>query len=87
VAELSLYNVLGQRVPQPLWTLGAGRTNLAEVTTQNLAPRYTCARPAQPEHCRSLSNEYWSCPDEQAAVRAWCRETFRLWNCGPSNLD
>ena len=37
VAELSLYNVLGQRVrTQPL-ALGAGRANLAEVTTQNLA--------------------------------------------------
>ena len=37
VAELSLYNVLGQRVrTQPL-ALGTGRANLAEVTTQNLA--------------------------------------------------
>ena len=37
VAELSLYNVLGQRVrTQPL-TLGAGRANRAEVATQNLA--------------------------------------------------
>ena len=37
VAELSLYNVLGQRVrTQPL-ALGAGRANRAEVATQNLA--------------------------------------------------
>ena len=37
VVELSLYNVLGQRVrTQPL-ALGTGRANLAEVTTQNLA--------------------------------------------------
>ena len=37
VVELSLYNVLGQRVrTQPL-VLGTGRANLAEVTTQNLA--------------------------------------------------
>ena len=37
MAELSLYNVLGQQLrTQPL-ALGAGRANLVEVTTQNLA--------------------------------------------------
>ena len=37
MAELSLYNVLGQRVRTQTLALGAGRANLVEVTTQNLA--------------------------------------------------
>ena len=36
MAELSLYNVPGQRVRTQQLALGAGRANLAEVTTQNL---------------------------------------------------